>query len=99
MPTRAINVDRLGQETPHSVWSDVCTLIGGTTAPISLTHTGADPESLTAPARKFAALKPQSADAFTRANGATLIITGSDWIDVATLEFPLFSGRLSNVIC
>jgi hypothetical protein len=61
--------------------------------------TAVDAESLTVPAGTFAALKPQSADTFTQANGTTLVITGTDGIDVAMLAFPLFSGRLSLVIC
>jgi len=60
--------------------------------------TAAEAESLTVPAGTFAAPKPHSTDTFTHADGTTRIISGTDWMDVATLEFPLFSGRLSILI-
>jgi hypothetical protein len=53
-----------------------------------------DADSLTVPEGNYTALKPQSTDTLTHANGATPVITGTDWSAVATLEFPLFSGRL-----
>jgi hypothetical protein len=101
MPTRAINVNRLSPDASYSLRSGVCTPIGGTTATISLTYSGlaVDAESSTVPAGTFTALKPHSTDMFTQANGTTLVITGSDWIDVAILALPLFSRRLSIVIC
>jgi len=40
MPTRAINVNRLSPDASPSGGSGVSTPIGGTTAPISLTHSG-----------------------------------------------------------
>jgi hypothetical protein len=57
-----------------------------------------DAESWTLPAGNYTALKPQSADTLAHANGATHVISGTDWSDVATMEFPLFSGRLSILV-
>ena len=80
---------------------DFCRLVRDATAPIDLTHTVPMPHARTwtVPAGAFAALKPQGTDTFAHAHGATLAVTGTDWMNVATVEFPVFSGRLSIVIC
>jgi hypothetical protein len=57
-----------------------------------------DAESLMVPAGNYTALKPQSTNTFTCVNGTTVVISGTGWSDVATLEFPLFSGRLSILV-
>ena len=57
-----------------------------------------DAESLTVLEGNYTALKPQSTNTFTRVNGTTVVISGTGWGDVATLEFPLFSGRISILV-
>ncbi len=81
--------------------SDSSPFVRGVTAPIGPAHTVAlmHAESSTVPASVFATLKPRNTDMSAHPGGATLAITGTDWMNVATLEFPLFSGRLSILIC
>ncbi len=81
--------------------SDFCLLVRDATAPVDLPHPVAPvhAESSTVPAGAFAALRPQRMNTFTHADGTTLAFTGTDWMNVATVEFPLFSGRLSILIC
>jgi hypothetical protein len=65
---------------------DSCLLVRDATAPIKLTQTVAvvHAESSTVAAGAFAALKPQCTNTFTRADGTTLAVTGTDWMNVAT---------------
>jgi len=57
-----------------------------------------DAESLTVLEGNYTAPKPQSTNTFTDVNGTAVVISGTGWSDVATLEFPLFSGRLSILV-
>jgi len=57
-----------------------------------------DAESLTVLEGNYTALKPQSTNTFTHVNGTIVVISGTGWSDVTTLEFPLFSGRLSILV-
>jgi hypothetical protein len=57
-----------------------------------------DAESLTVLEGNYTAPKPESTSTFTDVNGRTVAIRGAGWSDVATLEFPLFSGRLSILV-
>ena len=57
-----------------------------------------DAESLAVLEGNYTALKTQSTNTFTRVDGTTVVISGTGWSDVATLEFPLVSGRLSILV-
>jgi hypothetical protein len=67
-------------------WTTDYTVTCGTAAPISHTQTGAvvDVETVTVPAGTFTAVKLQSTDVWTNADGTTITETAFTWRDVDT---------------
>jgi hypothetical protein len=73
--------------TAGTTWTIQYTVTCGTAAPITHTQNGnvLDVESVTVPAGTFTALKLQSTDAYTTADGTVITQTATNWRDVNTL--------------
>jgi hypothetical protein len=72
--------------TVGGAWTTYYTVTCGTAAPVSHTQTGAvvDVETVTVPAGTFTAVKLQSTDVWTNADGTTFTETAFNWRDVDT---------------
>jgi hypothetical protein len=73
--------------TVGATWTIQYTVTCGTAAPVTHTQNGnvLDIESVTVPAGTYTALKLQSTDTYTDANGTTITETTTNWRDVDTL--------------
>jgi hypothetical protein len=72
--------------TVDGTWTTQYTVTCGTSGPVSHTQTGAvvDVESVTVPAGTYTAVKLQSTDVWTNADGTTITQTAFNWRDVDT---------------
>jgi hypothetical protein len=73
--------------TVGGTWTIQYTVTCGTSAPVTHTQNGnvLDVESVTVPAGTYSALKLQSTDTYTNADGTTITQTTTNWRDVDTL--------------
>ena len=60
---------------------------------------GQNDESISAPQGGHAGRQARATDTSTQAFDTTIIIAGADWVEVGTLEMPLFGERLSISVC